>query len=156
MKSAEHRDRIAQAEGAIAFEMEGAGLWRELPCIVVKGVADYADNKKTKPFQDNAATVATATSKAILERYILADKPMRALPSQLPTARQLGSSYDGYVETLESVNQENKLRVSCSQPPRNYDQKVRCSEEVLKVGKVYGRVMYWSSSETLYKSFMTI
>ncbi|RKK11221.1 hypothetical protein BFJ67_g18118, partial [Fusarium oxysporum f. sp. cepae] len=136
MKSAEHRDRIAQAEGAIAFEMEGAGLWRELPCIVVKGVADYADNKKTKPFQDNAATVATATSKAILERYILADKPMRALPSQLPTARQLGSSYDGYVETLESVNQENKLRVSCSQPPRNYDQKVRCSEEVLKVGKV--------------------
>ncbi|RKK85933.1 hypothetical protein BFJ68_g17200 [Fusarium oxysporum] len=123
MKSAEHRDRIAQAEGAIAFEMEGAGLWRELPCIVVKGVADYADNKKTKPFQDNAATVATATSKAILERYILADKPMRALPSQLPTARQLGSSYDGYVETLESVNQENKLRVSCSQPPRNYDQK---------------------------------
>ncbi|RKK08492.1 hypothetical protein BFJ68_g18176 [Fusarium oxysporum] len=102
--------------------MEGAGLWRELSCIVVKGVADYADNQKTKSFQDYAAAVAAATSKAILERYILADKPMRALPSQLPTARQLGFSYDGYVETLESVNQGNKLRVSCSQPPRNYDQ----------------------------------
>ena len=40
MKSGEDRDRIAKKEGVIAFEMEGAGVWDELPCLVVKGVCD--------------------------------------------------------------------------------------------------------------------
>jgi len=43
MKSGEDRDRIAKTEGIIAFEMEGAGIWEEVPCLVVKGVCDYAD-----------------------------------------------------------------------------------------------------------------
>jgi hypothetical protein len=39
IKSATHRDRIAAKENVIAFEMEGAGVWDEVPCIVVKGDA---------------------------------------------------------------------------------------------------------------------
>jgi nucleoside phosphorylase len=38
MKSGEDRDRIVEKEGVIAFEMEGAGIWEEVPCLVVKGV----------------------------------------------------------------------------------------------------------------------
>ncbi len=48
MKSGEDRDIIATKEGIIAFEMEGAGVWREIPCIVVKGVCDYADCHKAR------------------------------------------------------------------------------------------------------------
>lgn len=48
MKSGEERDRIAKNEGVIAFKMEGAGVWEEMSCIVVKGVCDYADCHKNK------------------------------------------------------------------------------------------------------------
>lgn len=74
MKSGEDRDRIVQKEGVIAFEMEGAGTWEEVPCIVVKGVCDYADCHKNKKWQDFAAAAAASASKAILERYIQTDR----------------------------------------------------------------------------------
>jgi len=74
MKSGEDRDRIAKKEGVIAFEMEGAGVWEEIPCIVVKGVCDYADCHKTKKWQNFAAATAASTSKSILERYTRTDK----------------------------------------------------------------------------------
>ncbi|KAH8890224.1 purine and uridine phosphorylase [Thozetella sp. PMI_491] len=74
LKSARHRDTIARQEGVIAFEMEGAGVWDEVPCIIVKGVCDYADSHKHKSWQDFAAATAASAAKAILERYIQTDK----------------------------------------------------------------------------------
>lgn len=48
MKSGEDRDALATEMDIIAFEMEGAGVWEEIPCVVVKGVCDYADSHKNK------------------------------------------------------------------------------------------------------------
>ncbi|KAL6786626.1 hypothetical protein J3E68DRAFT_420151 [Trichoderma sp. SZMC 28012] len=73
MKSGEHRDRIARQRGIIAFEMEGAGVWDELPCIIVKGVCDYADSHKNKVWQPFAAATAASVMKAMLGRYTLAE-----------------------------------------------------------------------------------
>lgn len=73
MKSGEDRDRIAAEQGVIAFEMEGAGAWDEVPCIVIKGICDYADSHKNKTWQDFAAATAAAVAKALLERYIRED-----------------------------------------------------------------------------------
>ncbi|KPM40541.1 hypothetical protein AK830_g6022 [Neonectria ditissima] len=69
MKSAEHRDRISQADNVIAFEMESAGVWDEISCVVVKGVCDYADSHKQKNWQNFAAATAASAAKAILESY---------------------------------------------------------------------------------------
>lgn len=74
MKSAADRTRLSLETGAVAFEMEGAGVWDEIPCIVVKGVCDYADSHKQKGWQNFAAAAAAAASKAILERYIRTEK----------------------------------------------------------------------------------
>ncbi|RFU73424.1 kinesin light chain [Trichoderma arundinaceum] len=74
MKSGEDRDRIAEKEGVIAFEMEGAGIWEEMPCLVVKGVCDYADCHKNKEWQNFAAATAASASKAILEQYTQSDR----------------------------------------------------------------------------------
>ncbi|GAA88054.1 penicillin-binding protein [Aspergillus luchuensis IFO 4308] len=49
MKSGQDRDLISERHNVIAFEMEGAGVWESLPCLVVKGVCDYADSHKNKP-----------------------------------------------------------------------------------------------------------
>ncbi|GJC82126.1 hypothetical protein ColLi_04964 [Colletotrichum liriopes] len=70
MKSGEHRDRIAQQHKVIAFEMEGAGAWDEVPCIVVKGVCDYADSHKNQEWQPFAAATAASVAKAVLGRYV--------------------------------------------------------------------------------------
>ncbi len=78
MKSGEHRDAIAKENGVIAFEMEGAGAWDEVPCLVVKGVCDYADSHKNKEWQPFAAATAAAVMKAVLDRYTLADAPASA------------------------------------------------------------------------------
>ncbi|KAK7413539.1 hypothetical protein QQX98_007617 [Neonectria punicea] len=78
MKSAADRDRFSREAGVIAFEMEGAGVWDEVPCIVVKGVCDYADCHKHKGWQNFAAATAAAASKAILEGYIRTDKALKA------------------------------------------------------------------------------
>ncbi|KAL7964914.1 hypothetical protein HDV63DRAFT_234690 [Trichoderma sp. SZMC 28014] len=67
IKSGEHRDQIAKPKGIIAFEMEGAGIMEEIPCVVVKGVCDYADCHKSKKWQDFAAATASSALQAILE-----------------------------------------------------------------------------------------
>lgn len=73
MKSGEDRDRIAAVHSCIAFEMEGAGAWEEVPCIIVKGICDYADSHKNKKWQNFASATAASVTKAMLERYILDD-----------------------------------------------------------------------------------
>ncbi|KAJ0425354.1 hypothetical protein BJY00DRAFT_179523 [Aspergillus carlsbadensis] len=70
IKSGEDRDKLAKHHSLAAFEMEGAGVWDEVPCIVVKAVCDYADSHKNKLWQHFAAATAAATAKALLERHI--------------------------------------------------------------------------------------
>ena len=78
MKSAEHRDRIAKETRIVALEMEGAGVWEEVPSIIVKGVCDYADCHKNKRWQKFAAATAASTAKAVLESYIRTDRSSSA------------------------------------------------------------------------------
>ncbi|KAF4873845.1 hypothetical protein CGCSCA1_v006851 [Colletotrichum siamense] len=75
MKSGVHRDEMAQQHGIIAFEMEGAGVWDEIPCIIVKSVCDYADSHKNKKWQGFAAVAAASATKAILNMYNFATTP---------------------------------------------------------------------------------
>jgi nucleoside phosphorylase len=69
MKSGKHHDALAEKEGVIAFEMEGAGVWDNLPCIIIKGVCDYADSHKNKRWQNYAAATAASCLKAFLEYW---------------------------------------------------------------------------------------
>ncbi|KAI3316921.1 hypothetical protein HD806DRAFT_399973 [Xylariaceae sp. AK1471] len=70
MRSGEERDSIARKECVLGFEMEGAGVWDSFPCVVIKGVCDYADSHKTKSWQRYASATAAACLKAFLEFWI--------------------------------------------------------------------------------------
>jgi len=74
MKSGEDRDQIAAKEKVIAFEMEGAGVWDNFPCVVIKGVCDYADSHKNKKWQGYAAATAAACMKAFLKEWVPTEK----------------------------------------------------------------------------------
>ncbi|KAF7155844.1 hypothetical protein CNMCM5623_008724 [Aspergillus felis] len=69
MKSGQDRDLIAMPDNVIAFEMEGVGVWDSLPCLVVKGVCDYADSHKNKIWQPYAAATGAACMKALLDEW---------------------------------------------------------------------------------------
>lgn len=74
MKSGEHREKIAKEQDVIALEMEGAGVWDEIPCIIVKGVSDYADSHGNDLWQRYAAATAASVLKAVLGRYTMTDR----------------------------------------------------------------------------------
>jgi len=75
MKSGPHRDALAQCEGIIAVEMEGAGVWRHGPSIAIRGVCDYADSHKRKGWQGHAAPTAAACAKAFLMEWTPERRP---------------------------------------------------------------------------------
>ncbi|KAH7140326.1 nucleoside phosphorylase domain-containing protein [Dactylonectria estremocensis] len=91
MKSGQDRDRIARTHDIIAFEMEGAGIWDEIPCIVVKGICDYADSHKNKKWQDFAAASAASVARAMLERYAVSDNS-RARDQESSSVQGLGNN----------------------------------------------------------------
>ncbi|KAH6646798.1 nucleoside phosphorylase domain-containing protein [Truncatella angustata] len=67
MKDAPTRDRISQDLGGIlCFEMEAAGLMNNFPCLVVRGICNYADAHKNKQWQPYAAATAAACTKELL------------------------------------------------------------------------------------------
>jgi nucleoside phosphorylase len=66
MKDGPTRDRIAQREGILCFEMEAAGLMDTFPCVVIRGVCDYADSHKNKRWQPYAAATAACYCKELL------------------------------------------------------------------------------------------
>ncbi|KAJ4985617.1 Kinesin light chain 6 [Stagonosporopsis vannaccii] len=67
IKNAAIRDKLsAELGGVLCFEMEAAGLMNNFPCLVVRGICDYADSHKNKRWQSYAAGTAAAYAKEVL------------------------------------------------------------------------------------------
>lgn len=66
IKYGTERDRLGDELGAKCVEMEAAGLMNEFPCIVIRGICDYADSHKNNVWQKYAATTAAAFAKELL------------------------------------------------------------------------------------------
>jgi nucleoside phosphorylase len=60
------RERLKADVGIICVEMEAAGLMDYFPCLVVRGICDYADSHKNQDWQPYAAMVAAAYAKELL------------------------------------------------------------------------------------------
>jgi nucleoside phosphorylase len=90
MKDASVRDRLAAEKDVLCFEMEAAGLMNHFPCLVIRGIYDYADSHKNKIWQGYIAIVAVAYARALL--YQLA--PQRVENEKRITEVLLGSKCD--------------------------------------------------------------
>ncbi|EXU98137.1 ankyrin repeat protein, partial [Metarhizium robertsii] len=68
VKDAAARDRIVAdvGEDCICFEMEAAGLMNHFPCLVIRGICDYADSHKNDRWQRYASATAAAYAKELL------------------------------------------------------------------------------------------
>lgn len=69
MKYSVARDRVSsELNGALCFEMEAAGLITDssFPCLVIRGISDYADSHKNDRWKPYAAATAASYAKDLL------------------------------------------------------------------------------------------
>jgi len=66
VKDSAVRDRLGKEFEAKCVEMEAAGLMDNFPCLVIRGVCDYADAYKNDVWHRYAATTAAAYAKEYL------------------------------------------------------------------------------------------
>ena len=84
VKSAIHRDNLADSNEVIGFEMEGAGAWESIPIVVIKSVVDYADSHKSYLWQEYGALCGAACMKAFINEWSPTEKTLQlgATPSE--------------------------------------------------------------------------
>ncbi|KAM6538209.1 hypothetical protein FALCPG4_000090 [Fusarium falciforme] len=94
IKDARRRDSIAEKENVLCFEMEAAGLMNEWPCLVIRGISDYADSHKNGDWQRYAAMAAAAYA-----RMLLLEVPLQKV-EELEQVRELVQGIRKDVDTL--------------------------------------------------------
>ena len=114
MRSAVNRGVVAGSVGDIlCFEMEAAGIATEFPCIIIRGVSDYADSHKNDAWQHYAAAAAAATAKELLS-YVPAEQPCNdAAPGQPetdPLVTKLLKDVEKFVRGHRSAMEQAMLR----------------------------------------------
>ncbi|PNP57542.1 hypothetical protein THARTR1_02540 [Trichoderma harzianum] len=86
MEDALVRDRLIAEKDVLCFEMEAAGLMNHFPCLVIRGICDYADSHRNDQWQGYAAMTATAYAKALL---------CRIAPNKLEAEKTIKDSLSG-------------------------------------------------------------
>ncbi|ERF68823.1 hypothetical protein EPUS_06267 [Endocarpon pusillum Z07020] len=60
------RDLLRDDYGALCVEMEAAGLMNNFPCLIIRGICDYADSHKNNAWHRYAAATAAVYAKELL------------------------------------------------------------------------------------------
>ncbi|UKZ64998.1 uncharacterized protein TrAtP1_006199 [Trichoderma atroviride] len=101
VKDAKLRDELCKRykNNLYCIEMEAAGLMNNFPCVVIRGICDYADSHAGKEWQNYAAAVAAACTKTLLG--VVPEREVRRLQSvqdtvassSIRTPREYGMQY---------------------------------------------------------------
>jgi nucleoside phosphorylase len=89
IKNTFKRNVLRDQYNLIGIEMEAAGTMNRIPVGVIRGVCDYADERKNKDWQPYAAAMAAAYAKAVLEQI----KPREERGKSMPL-RRIGNTVD--------------------------------------------------------------
>ncbi|KAH6617510.1 hypothetical protein F5144DRAFT_541691, partial [Chaetomium tenue] len=100
VKDAATRDRIVAdiGEDCICFEMEAAGLMNHFPCLVIRGICDYADSHKNDRWQRYASATAAAYTKELLA-YV----PVQEVQETKRAGDVLNQKLDSVQQTTDSI-----------------------------------------------------
>ncbi|PLB36747.1 nucleoside phosphorylase [Aspergillus candidus] len=93
---AKFRDSLDECLGGdvLCLETGAAGLVDDFPCLVIRGISNYADSQTTDEWQEHAAGVATACAKELLQ-YVQ--------PSDVVGERSTEDILSHVVDRLESL-----------------------------------------------------
>lgn len=106
MRDAVRRDQLGRDHDALCVEMEAAGLMDVIPCLIIRGICDYADSHKNKGWQRYAAATAAAYAKALLDEVDvkgLSPAPGSFAPSSLLPSNILDDHFLAPHENITST-----------------------------------------------------
>lgn len=106
MKDGIARDKLREEKGILCFEMEAAGLMDIIPCLVIRGICDYADSHKNKRWQPYAAAAAAGYAKEILSVI-----PTTELTSTYTTNPNATNIHDLLRSIIGELNLEQLLQL---------------------------------------------
>ncbi|SCO84450.1 related to RSA4-WD-repeat protein required for maturation and efficient intra-nuclear transport [Fusarium oxysporum] len=97
IKDAATRDSLLEDTGdeCLCVEMEAAGLMDRFPCLVIRGICDYADSHKSDRWQRYAAATAAALAVELLE-YVPA--------AQLEATQKAAEAIQSLERKIDSLN----------------------------------------------------
>ncbi|KAF5603864.1 G beta WD-40 repeats containing protein [Fusarium pseudocircinatum] len=131
IKDGKTRERLSQEYGALCFEMEAAGLY-DFPCLVIRGICDYADSHKNKMWQEYAAATAAAFAKELL----LFVRPNQVLQENKLVSELVSVAKDHLETSVQSLNEQKQIRKLLDDRPIDLHivHNARYDSEDVKVG----------------------
>ncbi|USP82664.1 hypothetical protein yc1106_09938 [Curvularia clavata] len=124
VKDAFFRDKMAKENGILCFEMEAAGLMNHFPCLVIRGISNYADTHKNDEWQGYASMTAAAYAKDLLYRIPANDLRAERSVSDIVSAveRNINKTRRDMIDSLlEQRQAESYLWVPAPDPSTSYN-----------------------------------
>ncbi|KAK6356038.1 hypothetical protein TWF718_000412 [Orbilia javanica] len=109
VKDSKARDKLA-AEGALCVEMEAAGVTNQIPCLVIRGICDYADSHKNKIWQEYACATAAAYLGLLLTVFNKSDDLAGTLDEPLRTESSRKRASSPRLDLLGRKSKKGKER----------------------------------------------
>lgn len=106
MKNALIRDKLSAEKDVLCFEMEAAGLMNNFPCLVIRGICDYADSHKNDEWQGFAAMAAAAYAKDLLGLI-----PPSKIEAEQRLSEVLTQGCPPHIRKIEGNNGSNRIIV---------------------------------------------
>lgn len=120
IKDAILRDRLANELGdVLCFEMEAAGLMNAFPCVVIRGICDYADSHKNNQWQKYAAATAAAYAKELLS-FIPSESAQISPTSSRPAEPEILQNPLSKLSTSESAKGCRDTASRNAKTPQNF------------------------------------
>ncbi|KAF5591100.1 G-protein beta WD-40 repeat-containing protein [Fusarium pseudoanthophilum] len=112
VKDGQTRQRLSQEYGAMCFDTEAAGLY-DFPCLIIRGIHDYADSHTTDLWQEYAAATAAAFAKELL----LFVTPVRIQRVEKAFDDVVSTAYNGFKIPVQSLPQQNYIKHMMNNQP---------------------------------------
>ena len=90
IKNGTYREQLRKDYNVLCFEMEAGGLMNDFPCVVIRGISDYADSHKNQRWKRYAATAAAAYAKELLS--VIPPEQVAETPRMPPSPHVDGES----------------------------------------------------------------
>ncbi|RKK70848.1 hypothetical protein BFJ69_g11450 [Fusarium oxysporum] len=102
IKDAATRDKLSDRQQFLCVEMEAAGLMDKFPCLVIRGICDYADSHKNDRWQRYAAATATAFAVELLEH--VPAKQVQATRKVIEAVKSIEDKLDTLSASVQNID----------------------------------------------------
>ncbi|KAM3502736.1 hypothetical protein MY10362_004646 [Beauveria mimosiformis] len=153
MKDAKLRDQYANEKGVLCFEMEAAGLVNHFPCLIIRGICDYADSHKNKEWQGYAAMTAAAYARDLLYKIspkkVEGEKKLVELVENISEAIRTTSEVVTRIESTVAKDEDDKILNWLTPTPIDYGSQY---SDLLKVRQL--GTGQWFLESTQYQTWL--